>query len=116
MNSTRLIFLHGNHLIDQLFAYDNDVLPSGAKLVLMCLLSYTSNSGISDPTQRQISSAVGLSERQVRKHLSLLERLGIIRKLRRESVADQVVRYPKANAYDLSSVISKSEIKKGGAK
>lgn len=112
MNSTSLIFLNGNHLIDQLFAHNNSVLPSGAKLVLMCLLSYTSNSGISDPTQRQISNAVGLSERQVRKHLNLLEHLGIIRKLRRKSVANQVNRYPNANAYDLSSLIGIE--KKGG--
>ncbi len=101
MNNTRSIFLRGYNQIDRVLAYDNSVIPSGAKLVFMCLLSNADKQGICNNTQRQISHSVGISERQVRNHLRKLEQLGVIQKTRKSSVNA----YHKSNRYDLSQVI-----------
>lgn len=108
MNNTHSIFLRGNDRIDRVFAYDNSVIPSGAKLVFMCLLSSADKQGICSNTQRQISQSVGISERQVRNHLRKLELLGVIEKTVKNSVSE----YRKSNRYDLSRVIDISA--KGG--
>lgn len=108
MNNTRSIFLRGYTEIDRVFAYDNSVIPSGAKLVFMCLLSNADRQGICSNTQRQISQSVGISERQVRNHLRKLEQLGVIEKTAKSSVSE----YRKPNRYDLSQVIGISA--KGG--
>lgn len=108
MDNSRSIFLRGYTKIDRVFAYDNSVIPSGAKLVFMCLLSNADKQGICSNTQRQISQSVGISERQVRNHLRRLEQLGIIQK----TVKSSLGKYRKSNRYDLSRVIGISA--KGG--
>ena len=100
MNNTRSIFLRGNDRIDRVFAHDNSEIPSGAKLVFMCLLSLADKKGVCSSTQRHISRSIGISERQVRSHLKKLENLGVIQKLKKSSG-----NYPLSNSYDLSHVI-----------
>lgn len=104
MNNTRSIFLRGNHRIDLVFAHDNSEIPSGAKLVFMCLLSQADKKGVCSTAQRHISRSIGISERQVRSHLKKLEDLGVIQKLKKSS-SKSPSNYPQSNNYDLSRVI-----------
>lgn len=107
MNNTRSIFLRGNDRIDRVFAHDNSEIPSGAKLVFMCLLSLADKKGVCSLTQRHISRSIGISERQVRSHLKKLGDSGVIQKLKKKPKKTPS-NYPPSNSYDLSHVIGRS--------
>jgi hypothetical protein len=58
-------------------------LPAGAKLVYGRLCRYAGKNTYCWPTPATLAAEVGLGERQVQKHLDLLERTGYIRRKRR---------------------------------
>lgn len=70
------IFVTDQGIIKTILANKN--IPSGAKVVLLNLLFRSGNKNYSFPTQRKISEDVGLCEKQVRNHLSLLKKMGYI--------------------------------------
>lgn len=55
------------------------VSSAGARLVLLRLADRANHAGLAWPTVRSVARDIGLSERQVQRHLRCLERLNLIR-------------------------------------
>ncbi len=87
------------------------LLSAGAKLVLLHLIGYTGKHYYCWPAQKTIANKLGMSDRQVRYHLTQLVGLNIIRKLKKgyKIPLSDGGTYTRSSAYDLSPVLRKKE-------
>lgn len=100
--------------LNKVLSWSHKQLPCGAKLVLLHLLSYVGKHNYAWPSQKTISKALGVGERQIRNNLTALIDLGIIRKTRQGYKVPQVDggTYSKSNGYDLSNLTRAIEVDK----
>lgn len=87
----------------------NKTIPSGAKLVLFNLIYRAGIKNYAWPSQKRIAIDIGLGDRQVRYHLELLSKKGIVRWIRgakNPKTGSKV----NSNRYDLSNILM--EVKK----
>lgn len=83
-------------------------IPSGAKLVLHNLLYRAKINSFAFPSQKRIAFDVGLTERQVRNHLSLLNNKGIV-PWSRGGINPKNGGKFNSNRYDLSKIMRRIE-------
>lgn len=83
-------------------------IPSGAKLVLHNLLFRAGIKNFCFPSQKKIAFDIGLSERQVRNHLALLNNKGIIL-WSRGAINPKNGERLNSNRYDLSKIMRRTE-------
>lgn len=62
------------------WAYDQPIMPAGAKFILVTLADVANGDGYCYPGQEKLSALTGQSERAVRKHLEDLEAAGLLRR------------------------------------
>jgi Fic family protein len=88
-----------NHqLFSNVLAHRNAYIPSGAKVVFLIMVLLSNQQGYFSLAQRTVADICGLSERQVRKHLSLLRNLDVISKVKKAS-------HSSTDIYDLSTYV-----------
>lgn len=81
-----------------------DVKPS-TKLVAIVLADHADSDGLCWPSYRRIADRTGLDSRSVRRHVSKLLELGVVKKIRTGSVVkSNGVAYRVTNAYRLNAV------------
>ena len=101
------IYKSNKFKIEQILA--NKTIPPGAKLVLFNLLHRAGGKNYAFPSQKRIASDIGLGDRQVRYHLELLSKKGVIRWIR-GAKNPRTGNKVNSNRYDLSSILM--EVKK----
>jgi hypothetical protein len=79
-------------------------IPSGAKLVLYNLINRLGGKNFSFPSQNTIATDIGLTERQVRNHLVLLRKIGIL-SWSRSAFNPKTNKNLNSNRYDLSRIL-----------
>jgi DNA-binding MarR family transcriptional regulator len=79
-------------------------IPSGAKLVLYNLKSRLGGKNYSFPSQETIAKDIGLTARQVRNHLALLRKRGILT-WKRSAFNPKTKSRLNSNQYDLSAIL-----------
>ncbi len=65
------------------WAFNQDVRPSAAKFVLVCLANRVSSEGHCWTSQKRLARDTSQSDRSVREHLSTLEELGLLTRTQR---------------------------------
>lgn len=90
------------------------MLPAGAKLVLLHLLSFCRQHYFCWPGQKTIANNLGMSDRHVRNHLAVLYSLEIIKKMKKgyKVPTKDGGFYSRSTGYDLSYLLRKTLIKK----
>ena len=79
-------------------------IPSGAKLVLYNLINRLGGKNYSFPSQETIATDIGLTARQVRNHLVLLRKSGVLT-WTRSAFNPKTKRNLNSNRYDLSEIL-----------
>lgn len=92
-------------------ATPSQLLNAGAKLVLLHLITYTGKHYYCWPAQKTIANKLGMSDRQVRYHLTDLINAGVIEKLKKGYRVPLSAggNYSRSSTYDLSAVLIKKE-------
>lgn len=88
-------------------------IPAGAKLVLLALRNRLGGKNYTWPSQKLISEDTGLSTRQIRTHLRMFKKLGIISWKRGQTVVIKDIEYHlPGNMYFLNPILQEYRIKK----
>ncbi len=103
MDNKEPIYRINKFKLDPILA--DKMIPSGAKLVLFNLIYRAGIKNYAFPSQKRIASDIGLGERQVRYHLELLHKKGIIRWSRGGAVNPKTGSRVNSNSYNLSNIL-----------
>lgn len=99
---TRIIFRPNKVKLDAVLA-DKDI-PPGAKLILLNLIYRAGRKNYAFPSQKTIGKDTGMGDRQVRNHLNLLKKRGII-EWNRGALNPKTGNRLNSNNYNLSSIL-----------
>jgi len=86
------------------------LISSGSKLVLLHLKSFLYGKDYCFPSQQTIANNLGLSQRQVRNHITALKKVGFI-KVKRSAYNPHTQKSVTSNKYDLNYILQKKENK-----
>jgi hypothetical protein len=106
MSENKVYYLLDHSKFDRIMAAKN--IPPGAKLVLFILVKCLGGKNFCWPSQKWLAGSVGLSERQLRNHLALLETINAI-KIKRGGFSNQKGSSISSNLYDLSNILIRKE-------
>lgn len=84
--------------------------PPALKLISIILADHADSDGICWPSYRKIAERACMSERQVRRHVKELQRLGIVTKIRTGTIVkqgDKISRISNAYRVNANAIVSK---------